>query len=103
MLQAGSFQIPGSSSKRETRNPIPSPLSVVIHIFRLFMTSFTIGALFSPLVAYAYYLGHTYTGSFNVVALHWYELTVLLILLLQPLGAMKLLKVRWNNRNISDR
>jgi hypothetical protein len=73
---------------------------MVIHVFRLIMTSFTIGALFSPLVIYAFYLRHTYTASLDLVALHWYEIAVLLLLLLQPLGAMKLLKVRWDGRNI---
>ena len=66
------------------------------------MISFTIGALFSPLVIYAFYLWHTYTGSFNLVALHWYELMLLLLLLLQPMGAMKQLKVRWESRKIPD-
>ncbi|MEW8027259.1 MAG: hypothetical protein AB2792_00195 [Candidatus Thiodiazotropha sp.] len=64
------------------------------------MTSFTIGALYSPLMAYAFYLWHHYTGSANLVVLHWYELLLLLTLVLLPLGAMKLLKISWSVRDI---
>ncbi|MBT3015705.1 MAG: hypothetical protein AB2565_09870 [Candidatus Thiodiazotropha endolucinida] len=73
---------------------------MIIHIFRLFMTSFTIGLLYSPLMAYAFHLWHSHTGSANLVVLHWYELLLLLVLVLLPLGAMKLLKISWTVRDI---
>ncbi|MEW7972919.1 MAG: hypothetical protein AB2540_14885 [Candidatus Thiodiazotropha endolucinida] len=64
------------------------------------MTSFTIGLLYSPLVAYAFYLWHNHTGSANLVVLNWYELLLLLALVLLPLGAMKLLKISWAVRDM---
>ncbi|MES9970580.1 MAG: ComEC/Rec2 family competence protein [Candidatus Thiodiazotropha sp.] len=68
--------------------------------YRLFMTSFTIGALCFPLVAYTFHLWQHYSGSTNLVSLPWYELIALLALLLLPLGALKLLKIGWNSRDI---
>lgn len=73
---------------------------MIIHTFRLFITSFTIGLLYSPLIAYAFYLWHNHTGSTDLVTLHWYELLLLATLLLLPLGAMKLLKISWTVRDI---
>ncbi|MES9829082.1 MAG: hypothetical protein ABW201_12500 [Candidatus Thiodiazotropha sp.] len=64
------------------------------------MTSFTIGLLFSPLMAYTFYLWLNHTGSTNLVTLYWYELLLLATLLLLPLGAMKLLKISWAVRDI---
>jgi hypothetical protein len=73
---------------------------MIIQVFSLFMTSFTIGALYTPLVAYTFYLWHQYTGSTNLVTLHWYELFLLLALMLVPLGAIKLLKISWTTQDI---
>ncbi|MGD9169719.1 MAG: hypothetical protein PVI97_06615 [Candidatus Thiodiazotropha sp.] len=73
---------------------------MMITLFSLFVTSFTIGALYSPLIAYTYYLWQQYTGSTNLVTLQWYEMFLLLTLMLLPLGAMKLLKIKWTSRDI---
>ncbi|MEW8022588.1 MAG: hypothetical protein AB2803_02695 [Candidatus Thiodiazotropha sp.] len=100
LLQAGFLQTVTATSKKLTRNPVPSSDNMIIHTFRLFMTSFTIGLLYSPLIAYAFYLWHNHTGSTDLVTLHWYELLLLATLLLLPLGAMKLLKISWTVRDI---
>ncbi|MBT2970651.1 MAG: hypothetical protein B6D72_18110 [gamma proteobacterium symbiont of Ctena orbiculata] len=73
---------------------------MMIQKFSLFLTSFTIGALYSPLLVYTLYLWQQYTGATNLVALHWYELILLLTLMLLPLAAMKLLKINWTPRDI---
>ncbi|MEW8507078.1 MAG: hypothetical protein AB2598_10250 [Candidatus Thiodiazotropha sp.] len=73
---------------------------MTIQKFSLLLTSFTIGALYSPLIAYTLYLWHQYTGTANLVTLHWYELVLFATLMLLPLGAMKLLKIDWTSRDI---
>jgi hypothetical protein len=64
------------------------------------MSGLIIALLCSPLLVYTIYLWKTHTGSFNMISLHWYELAGLIILLLLPLGALKLLKIEWNDRDI---
>jgi hypothetical protein len=100
VLQTGPFQAVTETSNRENRNPLPSPDGLMTHILSLFVTSFTIGTLYSPLIAYTYYLWRQYTGSTNLATLQWYELFLLLTLILLPLGAMKLLKISWTTRDI---
>jgi hypothetical protein len=100
MLHTGSLQAVAATSKRQRRNQVPSSDNMIFHIFSLFITSFTIGALYSPLMTYSYYLWHQYIGSANLVTLHWYELFLLVTLMLLPLGAMKLLKINWTSRDI---
>jgi hypothetical protein len=73
---------------------------MMIQIFTLFSTSFTIAALYTPLVAYTFYLWYQYNGSTNFVTLHWYELFLLLALMLVPLGAIKLLNISWTTQDI---
>ncbi|MEW8001270.1 MAG: hypothetical protein G8D61_04260 [gamma proteobacterium symbiont of Ctena orbiculata] len=73
---------------------------MMIQKFSLLLTGFTIGALYSPLLVYALYLRHQYTGATNLVALYWYELILVLTLMLLPLAALKLLKIDWTSRDI---
>ncbi|WP_316364300.1 ComEC/Rec2 family competence protein [Candidatus Thiodiazotropha sp. CDECU1] len=102
MLQIGFIQTVTATSIKQGRNPVPSPDNMMTQPYKLFMTSFTIGALFFPLMVYTFHLWQHYTGSANLVSLPWYELFVLLTLLLLPLGALKLLKISWNTRDIPD-
>jgi hypothetical protein len=71
-------------------------------IFRLLIICLTIATLFSPLLAYAYWLSRTYTGAYNLTSLHWYEQLALLTLLVLPLGLLKLLNIDWTSRNTPD-
>ncbi|MES9993966.1 MAG: hypothetical protein ABW098_18605 [Candidatus Thiodiazotropha sp.] len=73
---------------------------MIVQKLKLLLTSFTIGALYTPMLAYTLYLWHQYTGSTNLVTLHWYELLLLATLLLLPSGAMKLLNINWTSRDI---
>jgi hypothetical protein len=68
-------------------------------IFRLLIICLTIVALFSPLLAYAYWLSRTYTGAYNLTSLHWYEQLALLMLLVLPLGLLKLLNIDWTSHD----
>jgi hypothetical protein len=100
LLETGPRQTVAATTNRKSGNPVPSSDNMIINIFNLFITSFTIGALYSPLMTYSYYLWRHYTGSTNLVTLHWHEMYLLLTLMLLPLGAMKLLKINWAAQDV---
>lgn len=76
--------------------------AINMSVFRLLKICLLVAVLFLPLLAYVCYLWRSYTGAFNLTSLRWYELLVLLLLLVLPLGALKLLKIDWNIRIIPD-
>lgn len=86
--------------KRDRRNTVTTSDTLVRHIARLFTTSLIVGSLCSPLLFYVIHLWQTRTGSANLTDLHWYELVALLLLLLLPVYAVKLLKIVWTARDI---
>ncbi len=85
-------------SRKNHPRTMPTPETLFGFVSKLFLISVVIGSLCTPLIIYASYLWKSHTGSVNLISLHWYELAALVLLLLLPLGAMKLLKIAWTAR-----
>jgi hypothetical protein len=73
---------------------------MLAQLYKIVLTSFTIGALFLPLILFINHLETRYPTSTQITSLAWYEMFTILALLVIPLGTLKLLRVPWNSKDI---
>ncbi|MEW8321026.1 MAG: hypothetical protein AB2606_00150 [Candidatus Thiodiazotropha taylori] len=67
-------------------------------IYKIALTSFAIGTLFLPLFLFVNYLEARYPDTTQLTSLAWYEMFIILMLLVIPFGTLKLLRVPWNGK-----
>jgi hypothetical protein len=66
-------------------------------LYKIILNSFTIGTLFLPLLLFVDHLESLYSASTQLNSLHWYEVMIILTLLVIPFLSLKLLQIPWNN------
>ncbi|MCG7982439.1 MAG: hypothetical protein JAY90_06745 [Candidatus Thiodiazotropha lotti] len=69
-------------------------------LYKIALTSFAIGTLFLPLLLFVHSLETRYPATTQLTSLAWYELFILLALLVIPFGTLKLLRIPWNNKEL---
>ncbi|MBV2123296.1 MAG: hypothetical protein KUF74_17775 [Candidatus Thiodiazotropha sp. (ex Ctena orbiculata)] len=67
-------------------------------LYKIALTSFAIGTLFLPLLLFVNYLEARYPATTQLTSLAWYEMFIILMLLVIPFGTLKLLRVPWNGK-----
>ncbi|MCG8125865.1 MAG: hypothetical protein N0E55_18175 [Candidatus Thiodiazotropha taylori] len=67
-------------------------------IYKIALTSFAIGTLFLHLLLFVNYLEARYPATTQLTSLAWYEMFIILMLLVIPFGTLKLLRVPWNGK-----
>lgn len=86
----------------DQRGPGAARRSLYAELADLVLTSFVIGALFTPLIWYVQTLATRYGGNMSVLQLAFGEWLCVVTFIALPLFALAHLKIRWHHHKDPD-